>query len=134
MTSPAGAPLSEAAEFLAGYPQVEAIDVLMIDCHGSGRGKIIRRHVLESLFTAGRGMPASMFAQDVAGDDVEGTGLLSDGGGDHRCWPVPGSLGFVPATGCGQVLVSLFTPEGTAFQIDPRHPLVAQINRARAAG
>lgn len=134
LTSPAGAALSDATEFLARHPDVEAIDVLMIDCHGIGRGKIIRRHELESLFTSGRGMPASMFAQDVAGDDVEGTGLLGDGGGDHRCWPVPGSLGLLPATGRGQVLVSLYTLDGTPFAAEPRHALVRQADRAKAAG
>jgi glutamine synthetase len=134
MTSPSGAPLSEAADFLTRHPEVEAIDVLMIDCHGIGRGKIIRRHELESLFTSGRGMPASMFAQDVAGDDVDGTGLLEDGSGDHRCWPVAGSLGFIPATGRGQVLVSLYPLDGAPFAAEPRHALVAQIDRARAAG
>ncbi len=67
LTSPSGAPLSEATDLLARHPEAEAIDVLMIDCHGIGRGKIIRRHELEGLFTSSRGMPASMFVRDLAG-------------------------------------------------------------------
>lgn len=133
-TSPSAADLAEAEAFLKSYPDVDAIDIMMIDCHGIGRGKIIRRHELESLYRSGRGMPATLFAQDVAGDDVEGTGLTDDGGGDFRCWPVRGSLGFIPATGRGQVLVSLYTPEGQPFAAEPRHALVAQIERAKAMG
>ncbi|MGY9049909.1 MAG: hypothetical protein ACKVKF_23435, partial [Rhodobacterales bacterium] len=67
MTPPSAPPtrasLSEAQAFLAAYPDVQAIDIVLSDLHGVGRGKIIRRHELESLFTSGRGMPASLFAQ-----------------------------------------------------------------------
>ncbi len=129
------APLSEAQAFLAKYPDVQAVDIVLTDAHGIGRGKSIRRHELESLFTAGRGIPASMFAQDVAGDDVEGTGLvLTDGGGDLRCFPVAGSLGYMPATGRGQVLISMYNADGTGFSAEPRHALMRQIARAQAAG
>jgi glutamine synthetase len=130
-----GANLAEAQAFLARHPDVQAIDIIMTDCHGIGRGKSIRRHELEGIYTAGRGMPASLFAQDVAGDDVDDTGLvLNDGGGDYRCWPLPGTLGFIPATGRGQVLVSMFTPAGEPFAAEPRHALVRQVERAKAMG
>ncbi|MFO1070033.1 MAG: glutamine synthetase family protein [Geminicoccaceae bacterium] len=133
---PAGAAdPAEAAAFLASHADVAAVDIVLTDCHGIGRGKTIRRHELESLYRSGRGMPASIFAQDVAGEDVEGTGLvLTDGGGDFRCWPLPGTLGLLPATGRGQVLVSMFTPEGTPFAAEPRHALVRQVERAQATG
>ncbi|MFN4130150.1 MAG: glutamine synthetase family protein [Paracoccaceae bacterium] len=134
-SSPSGAKLAEAQVFLDQHPGVQAVDILLIDCHGIGRGKSIRRHELESLFSFGRGLPASMFAQDVAGDDVEGTGLvLNDGGGDHRCWPVAGTLGFMPSTGRGQVLISMYNPDGTGFAAEPRHALHRQVLRARDMG
>jgi glutamine synthetase len=44
-----GTPLSEATEFLSKNPDVQGSDVVMTDCHAIGRGKIIRRHELESL-------------------------------------------------------------------------------------
>jgi glutamine synthetase len=133
-TSPTGAPLSEVTEFLSRYPDVQGIDVVMTDCHGIGRGKIIRRHELEALYLSGRAMPSSLFGQDVAGDDVEGTGLvLTDGGGDKRCWPVPGTLGLLPHTSRGQVLVSMYERDGTPFDADPRSALVRQVERARQA-
>lgn len=135
LTPPGGADLAEAQAFLSRHPDAEAIDIIMTDCHGIGRGKSIRRHELDSLFTTGRGIPASMFAQDVAGDDVDGTGLvLNDGGGDYRCWPIAGTLGYMPSTGRGQVLISMYNPDGTGFGAEPRHALVAQVARARALG
>ena len=131
--SPTGSTLEEAHTFLAKYPEVQGIDVIMTDCHGIGRGKIIRRHELEALFASGRPMPASLFGQDVAGDDVDGTGLvLHDGGGDKRCWPVPGTLGLQPHLNRGQVLVSMYEPDGQPFCADPRPVLERQIAAARA--
>ncbi len=135
MTSPTGSSPDEAAGFLQRHPDVEAIDVILTDAHGIGRGKIIRRHELDSLYASGRGIPASMFAQDVAGDDVDGAlATQNDGGGDSRCWPVAGSLGFVPATGRGMVLVTMFDATGRPHPGDPRAALVRQIDRARALG
>ena len=135
MTSPTGSSPDEAAGFLQRHPDVEAIDVIMTDAHGIGRGKIIRRHELDSLYASGRGIPASMFAQDVAGDDVDGAlATQNDGGGDSRCWPVAGSLGFVPATGRGMVLVTMFDATGRPHPGDPRAALIRQIDRARALG
>jgi glutamine synthetase len=80
-------------------------------------------------------MPSSLFGQDVAGDDVDATGLiLVDGGGDKRCWPLAGTLGLLPHTNRGQVLVSMYESDGRPFDADPRHALVRQIARARKAG
>ncbi len=133
--SPSGSTLEEASAFLDRYPDVQGIDIVMTDCHGIGRGKIIRRHELSALYRSGRAMPASLFGQDVAGDDVEASGVvLTDGGGDKRCWPVPGTLGFMPHTGRGQVLVSMYESTGEAFAAEPRPALVRQMELANAAG
>ncbi|MCD2174248.1 glutamine synthetase family protein [Rhizobium sp. C4] len=133
--SPSGSHLQEAEDFLARYPELEAIDIVMTDFHGIGRGKIIRRHELASLYKSGRGMPASLFGQDVAGDDVDSSGLiLTDGGGDKLCWPIPGTLGMMPHTGRGQVLVSMYNSDGSPFDAEPRHALVRQVERAAKAG
>lgn len=133
--SPSGSTTEEAAEFLARYPDLQAIDIVMTDCHGIGRGKVIRRHELASLYTSGRAMPASLFGQDVAGDDVDASGVvLTDGGGDKRCWPLPGTLGFMPHTGRGQVLVSMYEDDGRPFSAEPRPALVEQVRLAKQAG
>jgi len=133
--TPSGATLDEARAFLAKYPDVEGIDIVMTDCHGIGRGKIIRRHELEAIYVSGRGMPSSLFGQDIAGDDVDETGLiLTDGGGDKRCWPLPGTLGMLPHTGRGQVLVSMHEDDGAPFDAEPRTALLRQIERAQKNG
>jgi len=125
----------DARAFLEKHPTVQGIDVVMSDCHGIGRGKHIRRHELAALYISGRPMPASLFGQDVAGDDVMATGLvLSDGGGDKRCWPIPGTLGLQPHVNRGQVLVSMYEPDGKPCAADPRHALVRQCDRARELG
>lgn len=129
------APLSEAQTFLATYPDVQAIDIVLSDLHGIGRGKIIRRHELESLFKTGRGMPASLFAQDVTGHDVPAAiALIQDGGGDSRCWPVADTLGFQAATGRGSVLLQMEKSDGARHPLDPRNALLTQIARAQDMG
>lgn len=126
---------AEAQDFLAEFPDIEAIDIILTDAHGIGRGKIIRRHELMSLYKSGRGMPASIFAQDVSGDDVASAlAIQTDGGGDSRVWPVAGTLAMNPATGRGVVLVSMFDGTGIAHPADPRGVMMAQIARAKAAG
>ncbi|MFN6976585.1 MAG: glutamine synthetase family protein [Gemmobacter sp.] len=125
----------EAAAFLAAHPDVGAIDIVLGDLHGIGRGKIIRRHELADLFARGRGMPASLFAQDVSGDDVSAAiATMDDGGGDSHCWPVPQTLGLQPASGRGLVLLGMETSQGAPSPYDPRHAMMAQIGRAASMG
>ncbi len=132
---PQAAGVAEAAEFLDRHPQVEAVDIILTDAHGIGRGKILRRHEVAGLFASGRGMPASLFAQDIEGDDVEAAlALQQDGGGDSRCWPVAGTLGYLPATGRGVVLVTMTGADGAPHPSDPRAVLMRQIARAEALG
>jgi len=132
---PTQAMLSEAEAFLAKWPDLEAIDIVLTDAHGIGRGKIIRRHELTALYKLGRGMPGSIFVQDVSGDDVpDALATQSDGGGDSRVWPIAGTLALNPATGRGVVLVSMFDGTGFAHPADPRGIMMAQIARAKSAG
>ncbi|MFN3274803.1 MAG: glutamine synthetase family protein [Paracoccus sp. (in: a-proteobacteria)] len=132
--SPTGAPTDEAQAFLDANPDVEAIDISLADLHGIGRGKMIRRHELAGLFRNGRGMPASLFAQDVEGNDVAGAiATQNDGGGDSLCWPVAGTLGRQP-NGRGLVLLQMFGRDGAPVPHDPRGAMMGQIARARAMG
>ncbi|MDP2699484.1 glutamine synthetase family protein [Thalassospira sp.] len=133
--APGGADLAEALAFLEKYPDMQAIDVFLTDCHGIGRGKTIRRHELEGVYTAGRALPMSLFGQDVAGDDVAASGLvMTEGGGDKRCWPIPGTLGYLPHTKRGQLLISMYHDDGSPVAGEPRPALARQIDRAKAAG
>src|SRR5690554_3317091 len=90
---PSGAGTAEARAFLAAHPEIEAIDILLHDSNGIGRGKIIRRHELMAVFEAGRHLPISILGLDIRGEDVHETGLIwATGDADVRAWPVPGSL------------------------------------------
>ncbi len=137
MTSPTGSDPKEAEDFLAAHPEIEAIDIVMTDVNGVGRGKIIRRHELESLYKGGRNLPTSILGLDITGEDVDETGLVWDtGDGDQLGWPIPGSLrplhGARPQR--GQLLMSMFTRDGNPAGSDPRLALVAQVEALAAMG
>ncbi len=137
MTCPSGATPEEAQAFLDAHPEIEAIDIVLHDSNGIGRGKIIRRHELMSLYTSGRHMPISILGLDICGEDVHETGLIWDqGDGDLRAWPIPGSL--VPLHGTtpprAEVLMSLFELDGRPMTSDPRHALVRQVEAFAARG
>src|SRR5690606_18417995 len=99
ISSPSGSTLAEAEEFLAENPDIEGFDVVLHDSNGIGRGKIIRRHELLSVYTHGRFMPISIMGLDICGEDVHETGLIWDhGDGDVRAWPIPGTLARLSGT------------------------------------
>lgn len=134
---PSGATVAEAEAFLAAHPDIEALDIILHDSNGIGRGKIIRRHELLSIYTSGRHLPISILGLDICGEDVDETGLIWDqGDGDLRAWPIPGSL--VPLHGTnpprGEVFLSLYTLEGAPMTSDPRHALVRQVEAMAAEG
>lgn len=133
--SPSGATLAEAEAFLAAHPQVEAIDIVLHDANGVGRGKIIRRHELAGLFTNGRLLPVSILGLDICGEDVHETGLIWDrGDGDVRAWPIPGTLVPLHGTNRAEVLMAVHTLGGQPMGPDPRHALARQVARLAADG
>jgi len=133
--SPSGATLAEAETFLAAHPQVEAIDIVLHDANGVGRGKIIRRHELAGLFTGGRLLPVSILGLDICGEDVHETGLIWDqGDGDVRAWPIPGTLVPLHGTNRAEVLMAVHTLDGRPMGPDPRHALARQVARLAADG
>jgi glutamine synthetase len=135
--SPSGSSAEEAEAFLAAHPEVEAIDLVLTDANGIGRGKIIRRHELMGFYRAGRHLPVSILGLDICGEDVHETGLIWDrGDGDLRAWPVPGTLkplhGAVPPR--AEVLMSLYDLDGRPMTSDPRHALARQAAAMAAEG
>ncbi len=137
MTSPSGSVPAEAEAFLAAYPEIEAIDILLHDANGIGRGKIIRRHELPGLYATGRFLPISILGLDICGEDVHETGLIWDqGDGDMRAWPIPGTLkplhGTSPAR--GELFMSMYHLDGALMTSDPRHALQRQVDAMAAEG
>lgn len=136
-TSPSGSTVTEAEAFLDAHPEIEAFDIILHDSNGIGRGKIIRRHELLSIYKSGRHMPISILGLDICGEDVHETGLIWDqGDGDRRAWPIPGTL--VPLAGTtpprGEVFMSLYNLDGSQMTSDPRHALQNQVNAMAAEG
>ena len=136
-TCPSGATLAEAEEFLAAHPEITAVDIVLNDSNGIGRGKIIRRHELASLYRTGRHMPISILGLDIVGEDVHETGLIWDqGDGDLRAWPIPGSLKALHNTTPprAEVLMSLYELDGRPMRSDPRHALQRQVDEYTRRG
>jgi glutamine synthetase len=137
MTSPSGSKPSEAQAFLDRHPEIEAFDIVLTDSNGVGRGKIVRRHELMSIYEGGRHMPISILGLDITGEDVHETGLIWDSGdGDLRAWPLPGTLvplyGTSPAR--GQVLMAMYHLDGAPMTSDPRHALARQVEALASKG
>ena len=135
--SPSGSTVDEAEAFLAAHPEIEAIDLVLHDANGIGRGKIIRRHELLGFYQSGRHLPISILGLDICGEDVHETGLIWDqGDGDLRAWPVPGSLkplhGTSPAR--AEVFMCMYSLEGAPMTSDPRHALQRQVDALAAEG
>jgi glutamine synthetase len=134
---PSGATPAEAQAFLSAHPEIEAIDIVLHDGNGIGRGKIIRRHELMSLYTGGRHMPISILGLDICGEDVHETGLIWDqGDGDLRAWPIPGTLKPLHNTTPprAEVFMSLYELDGRPMTSDPRHALQRQVDALAERG
>ncbi|MHA6684889.1 glutamine synthetase family protein [Mesorhizobium sp. A556] len=130
MTSPSGSTPTEAKAFLERHPEIEAVDIVLIDANGVGRGKIIRRHELVPVFEGGRHMPISVLGLDITGEDVHETGLIwATGDGDLRAWPIPGTLAPLHGTQPprAQVMMSMYHLDGAPMTSDPRHALARQV-------
>lgn len=131
------AEIDEAREFLGAHPEIVAVDLVLVDANGIGRGKMVRRNELMAIYRHGRHLPGSILGLDVTGEDVEDTGLVwSDGDADRRAWPVPGTLVAQPWTHPprAQVQLSLYELDGTPMAADPRHALARQDEALRTAG
>jgi glutamine synthetase len=136
--SPSGSSLEEAEAFLAAHPEIEAIDIVLTDANGVGRGKIIRRHELLGLYQSGRHLPVSILGLDITGEDVHETGLIWEAGGDSdkRAWPIPGTLAPLHGTNPprAEVLMSMYEFDGSPMTSDPRHALVRQVDALGSLG
>jgi glutamine synthetase len=127
----------EAREFLAAHPDIEAVQLVMTDASGVGRGKNIAREELATLYASGRNVAGSILGLDITGEDVEATGLVwAVGDADQCCRPVPGSLHRAPwlARPTAQVLGSLYELDGRPALADPRHVLARVVERLKGRG
>ena len=125
--------MQEAEAFLAEYPEVHFIDLLIADMNGIVRGKRIDRSALIRAFDRGIALPASVFALNIQGTTVEETGLgLEIGDADRICLPIPGTLCIEPwqKRPTGQLLMTMYELDRkTPFFADPRYVLQQVVER-----
>jgi len=137
-TNPAGLGRPEEAQaFLDRHPDVEAVQLVITDLNGVGRGKNIAREELEALYGSGRNVAGSILGLDVTGEDVEDTGLVwSVGDADQCCRPVAGTLtraGWLTRP-TAQVLGTMYELDGRPAKADPRHVLARVVARLLERG
>jgi glutamine synthetase len=129
--------VAEAQVFLDANPDIEAVQLVITDACGVGRGKNVAREELAALYHSGRNVAGSILGLDVTGEDVEDTGLVwAVGDADQCCRPVAGSLTRAPwlKRPTAQVLGTMFELDGTPAQADPRHALARVVARCESAG
>ena len=130
--------LQEAEAFLAAYPDVHFIDLLIADMNGIVRGKRIDRSALTRAFERGIALPASVFALNIQGTTVEETGLgMEIGDADRICLPIPGTLCLEPwqKRPTGQLLMTMYELDRqTPFFADPRYVLQRVMERFSELG
>ncbi len=128
---------AEAQAFLAANPDIEAVQLVITDACGVGRGKNVAREELAALYGSGRNVAGSILGLDITGEDVDGTGLVWDvGDADQCCRPVAGSLARAPwlKRPSAQVLGTMYELDGLPSKADPRHVLANVVARCEAAG
>jgi glutamine synthetase len=128
---------AEAQAFLDANPDIEAVQLVITDACGVGRGKNVAREELAALYHSGRNVAGSILGLDVTGEDVEDTGLVwAVGDADQCCRPVAGSLARASwlKRPTAQVLGTMFELDGTPARADPRHALARVVARCEDAG
>ncbi len=112
--------LEVAQQFLADNPDIEIIEVLLVDLNGMHRGKWIPRHKVESVFSGGLRMALTGVTPDIWGRDVDAL-CASTGDGDGICVPSVGTLRRLPwlKRPTAQMYVHL-THDGEPWGYDPR--------------
>jgi glutamine synthetase len=126
----------EADWFLKAYPDIKTIEALLPDCNGVMRGKWLPRHKLAKVYQGEFKLPITALSLDIWGRDVEEL-VFESGDADGICRPIEGTLMLTPWTvddSLGQVMLSLYNPDGTPCYGDPRHVLTRILSRFHNAG
>ncbi|SLN22273.1 glutamine synthetase family protein [Oceanibacterium hippocampi] len=115
-----------AEAYLAEHPDLETVELIVVDNNGLLRGKRVGPDRLVSVMSEGMRLPGSIFALDVTGENVTGTGLIwAVGDADHPVLPADGAVRPVPWASfpTAQVLMTMIDDDGTPFHADPRQTL-----------
>lgn len=112
--------IDKARQFLADNPDIEVIEVLLVDLNGVHRGKWIPRHKLESVFEGGLRLALTGVTPDIWGRDVPEL-CSTTGDGDGICVPTVRTLKRLPwlSRPTAQMYLHL-THRGEPWGFDPR--------------
>ncbi|MDZ7784121.1 MAG: glutamine synthetase family protein [Halioglobus sp.] len=135
MTRPASPGEFEA--FLARHPDTRMLEVLTPDMNGIFRGRRIRQSEFPALRDGSLCATITQSLVTTTGnfnDEIDA--CLTGGEPDRKLLHVPGSLAPVPwlESPTGQVIASLYEPDGSPCWADPRHVLQAVVGRLAAEG
>lgn len=132
------APIEQAGAFLAANPDIEMIELFILDANGVPRGKLLHREELLAVYASGRPLPSTILGLTLHGEDVENSGLVWDVGDiDCRAYPLDGSLVRLPwrRMPTAALQVSMHPEQGLPAAIaDPRHVLLRVIDALKADG
>ena len=126
----------EADWFLSAHPDIKTIEALLPDCNGVMRGKWLPRHKLAKVYAGEFKLPITALSLDIWGRDIEEL-VFESGDADGICRPIEGTLLPTPWTvddSLGQVMLSLYNPDGSPCLGDPRHVLKRVLSRFHNAG
>ncbi len=128
----------EAIDFLEKHPQIQHIEVFIIDPNGIPRGKLLHRQEIMSMYHYGRPLPSTILGLTVQGDDVENNGLAWEvGDADCTAYPIAGGLSLQTwrTKPTAQVHLAMHPEAGMpAAMADPRLVLANVIERLKADG
>lgn len=126
-----------AEAFLGEHPNTQWVDLLIPDLSGIMRGKRISAKGLHKIFEDGIRMPASIFALNVLGQNVEGTGLLwRIGDADFPVMPADERIRPTPwaREGTAHLLMTMLDDAGAPHYADPRQALAGVLRRFHERG
>ncbi len=121
----------EADWFLRAHPEITTVEALLPDCNGVMRGKWIPSQKLQKVYDGEFKLPRGTLSLDIWGRDVQSL-VFATGDADGICLPIEGSLQptpWSPGGEHGQVLLSMFTPDGLPYAGDPAHVLAEVVQR-----
>jgi glutamine synthetase len=124
-------------QFLATNPEIQIVELMLVDPNGVMRGKWAPVSTLAKAFSEGVNFPLSLHGCDIWGREVPNTGLhIESGDRDGFCRAVPHTLALVPwgERPTAQILLQTFQDDGSRFGGCSRSVLDDVVGRLASAG
>lgn len=136
MTATPETPAEAWRSFLERFPETDAVDLILPDLAGIGRGKRLSADAFGRGLEGGHSFPSSLYGLDATGANVGASGLVwQEGDADRPCAIDPGTFAPVPwHAGRAQVLAGLSDHDHQPFFADPRTVLTRAAARFEDLG